>query len=116
MKSLFTLGALCLALGYAAPASAGCGLTVTFDNDLNASITILEVESKVTTGQWVTVYTTDFTVAAGKKAERAIETNAGCTLPQQLRVKYQKGSNTFYKTKGPIVTAVDRKITIEFDD
>ena len=100
----------------AGPANAGCGLTVTFDNDLNTSIKILEVEAKTSTGSWKAVYNTDFTVGRGKKVSKAIETNANCTLPHHLRVKYEKGNNTLYKTKGPLATAVDKKITIEFDD
>jgi hypothetical protein len=106
-------GALALT---ALPAHAGCGLTVTFDNDLKTSIKVLEVDSKTTTGSWSTVYTSDFTVDKGKKVVKAIETTAGCTLPQHLRVKYEKGSNTFYKTKGPLATVVDKQIRIEFDD
>lgn len=97
-------------------AHAGCGLTVTFDNDLNRSIKILEVEAKTTTGSWKTVYDDAFTVGAGNKTTKAIETNAGCALPHHLRAKYEKGKNTLYKTKGPIATAVDKKITMEFDD
>ena len=69
------------------PANAGCGLTVTFDNDLNTSIKVLEVEAKTSTGSWKTVYNTDFTVGSGKKVAKAIETNANCTLPHHLRVK-----------------------------
>ena len=98
------------------PVHAGCGLTVTFDNDLNTSIKILEVDAKTTTGSWKTVYDDSFTVGAGKKVTKAIETNAGCALPHHLRAKYEKGKNTLYKTKGPIATAVDKKITMEFDD
>jgi hypothetical protein len=105
-----------LLLVCAGAAHAGCGLTVTFDNDLNTSIKVLLVEAKTSTGLWNSVYTKDFTLASGKKTTKAIETNAGCTLPHHLRVKYEKGSNTFYKTKGPLATAVDKKINIEFDD
>lgn len=97
-------------------ASAGCGLTVTFDNDLNTSIKVLEVDAKTTTGSWKTVYDDAFTIAEGKKVTKAIETNAGCALPHHLRAKYEKGKNTLYKTKGPIATAVDKKINMEFDD
>jgi hypothetical protein len=63
------------------------------------------------------VYTADFTVASGKQAVRAIETSGGCGS-QHFRVKYSKGSssNTYYKTKGPVATVVDKKITMEFDD
>ena len=97
-------------------ANAGCGLTVTFDNDLNTSITVLEIDAKTTTGSWKTVYDNAFTIAEGKKVTKAIETNAGCALPHHLRAKYEKGKNTLYKTKGPIATAVDKKINMEFDD
>jgi len=97
-------------------ANAGCGLTVTFDNDLNTSIKILEIDAKTTTGSWKTVYDNAFTIAEGKKVTKAIETNAGCALPHHLRAKYEKGKNTLYKTKGPIATAVDKKINMEFDD
>ena len=97
-------------------ANAGCGLTVTFDNDLNTSITVLEIDAKTTTGSWKTVYDDAFTIAGGKKVTKAIETNAGCALPHHLRAKYEKGKNTLYKTKGPIATAVDKKINMEFDD
>ena len=100
----------------AGQANAGCGLTMTFDNDLNASITVLEVDDKTTTGSWKTVYDDVFTIAEGKKVTKAIETNAGCALPQHLRAKYEKGKNTLHKTKGPIATAVEKKINMEFDD
>lgn len=117
MKTILSVpAAALLAAAAMQPAHAGCGLTVTFDNDLKADIKVLEVDSKTTTGSWTTVYTSDFTVDKGKKVVKAIETTAGCTLPQHLRVKYEKGSNTFYKTKGPLATVVDKKITIEFDD
>jgi hypothetical protein len=116
MKPLAILAPLALAIGYTTPAAAGCGLTVTFDNDLNTTITVLEVEAKPTGGTYDTVYSNDFTVGSGNKVVKAIETTIGCAAPHNLRVKYKKGSNTLYKTKGPIVTAVDKKINIEFDD
>jgi hypothetical protein len=117
MKSLYKLGLLSLVLGYAAPASAGCGVELTLDNDLNTSIKVIEIEAMNTGGSWHTVYSTQFTVASGKKAVRAVETNGGCGS-QHFRVKYSKGNgnNTFYKTKGPVATLVDKKINIEFDD
>jgi len=108
--------ALFATVALAGPASAGCGLTVTFDNDMNKSITVLDVEAKVTGGTYSSVYDSAFTVGAGKKKTKAIETNAGCALPHHLRVKYEKGNNTLYKTKGPMATAVDKKIKMEFDD
>ncbi len=75
-------------------ANAGCGLTVTFDNDLNTSIKVLEVDAKTTTGSWKTVYNDAFTIAEGKKVTKALETNAGCALPHHLCAKYEKGKNT----------------------
>jgi hypothetical protein len=116
MRKLAFVAPLCLALGYASLANAGCGLTVTFDNDLNTDISVLDVEAKVTGGTYRVVHSADFNVGKGKKVVKAIETNEGCAAPHHLRVKYRKGSNTFYKTKGPIATAVDKKINIEFDD
>jgi hypothetical protein len=110
-KILRLSGLLALAVfgvvAVAGPAKAGCGLTVTFDNDLNTSIKVLKVEAKTSTGSWKIVYNDSFTVGAGKKVTKAIETNAGCTFPHHLRAKYEKGKNTLYKTKGPIATAVD---------
>jgi hypothetical protein len=114
--TLHVLGAALVMAATALPAHAGCGLTVTFDNDFKTAIKVLEVDSKTSTGSWSTVYSSDFTIDGGKKTTKAIETTAGCTLPQHLRVKYEKGNNTFYKTKGPLATVVDKKITIEFDD
>lgn len=108
--------ALSATVALTGPAIAGCGLTVTFDNDMNKKITVLDVEAKVTGGTYSSVYDSTFKVGAGKKKTKAIETNAGCTLPHHLRVKYEKGNNTLYKTKGPMVTAVDKKIKMEFDD
>ena len=108
--------ALFATLALAGPASAGCGLTVTFDNDMNKKISVLEIDTKATGGNYKTVYDKTFTVGAGKKKTKAIETNAGCALPHHIRVKYEKGNNTLYKTKGPMVTAVDKKIKMEFDD
>jgi hypothetical protein len=96
-------------------AHAGCGLTITFDNDMNAAITVLEVEAKPTGGTYQTVYSSDFSVGGGDKVVKAIETTIGCAAPHNLRVKYKKGGNTLYKSKGPIVTAVDKKISFEFD-
>ena len=116
MRKLAFMAPLCLALGYTGLANAGCGLTVTFDNDLNTDISVLEVEAKVTGGQYKVVHSTDFKVGKGKKVIKAIETNEGCAAPHNLRVKYKKGNNTFYKTKGPIATAFDKKINFEFDD
>ncbi|WP_342347530.1 hypothetical protein [uncultured Nitrospira sp.] len=104
------------ALATTGSANAGCGLTVTFDNDLNTSIQILEVDAKTTTGSWKTVYDDAFTIAEGTKVTKAIETNGGCAFPHHLRAKYEKGKNTLYETKGPIATAVDKKINMEFDD
>lgn len=115
MNTVIKLGATAL-LAVAGHAHAGCGLTVTFDNDLNVPIQVLVVEAKTSTGTWDPVYRKDFTLDSGKKTTRAIETDAGCTLPHHLRVKYEKGGNTLYKTKGPIATAVDKRVTIEFDD
>lgn len=116
MKSFVHAAPAVLLLGYAAQASAGCGLSVTFDNDMNQSITVLAVEAKPTGGNYEVVHRKDFTVDSGDKVTKAIETTIGCAAPHNLRVKYQKGSNTLYKTKGPIATAVDKKITFEFDD
>lgn len=107
---------LSLLLAAAGNAHAGCGLTVTFDNDLNVPIKVLVVEAKTSTGTWDPVYRQDFTLDSGKKTTRTIETDAGCSLPHHLRVKYEKGSSTLYRTKGPIATAVDKRVTIEFDD
>jgi hypothetical protein len=103
-------------LAAAGHAHAGCGLTVTFDNDLKVPIKVLVVEAKTSTGTWDPVYRKDFTLDGGNKTTRAIETDAGCTLPHHLRVKYEKGGSTLYRTKGPIATAVDKRVTIEFDD
>ncbi|MCA9471348.1 MAG: hypothetical protein MRJ96_09575 [Nitrospirales bacterium] len=97
-------------------ALAGCGLTLQFDNDLSKSITVLNIESKTSTGKWKSVYGEDFTVKSGKKVSKAIETNASCMMPHHLRVKYEQGKSTLYKTKGPLGTAVDKKYTFEFDD
>ena len=97
-------------------AIAGCGLTVTFDNDMNKKITVVEIDTKATGGNYRTVYDSVFTVGAGKKKTKAIETNVGCALPHHIRVKYEKGKNTLYKTKGPMATAFDKKIKMEFDD
>ena len=108
--------ALLVTVALAGPASAGCGLTVTFDNDMNKKITVLEIDTKATGGNYKTVYDNTFTVGAGKKKTKAIETNAGCALPHHIRVKYEKGNNTLYKTKGPMATAFDKKIKMEFDD
>lgn len=104
------------------PASAGCGLNVTFHNDIGISITVLNVESKTSTGKWKTVHSKKFTVPNNVALTKAIETDASCLFPHHLRVKYTtsekdsllKGSG--YKTKGPLATAVDKKYTFEFDD
>ncbi len=74
---VLTLSAIVVLTGQA---NAGCGLTVIFDNDFNTSIQVLEVDAKTTTGSWKTVYDDAFTIAEGKKATKAIETNAGCAL------------------------------------
>jgi hypothetical protein len=103
-------------LAVAGQAHAGCGLTVTFDNDLKVPIQVLVIEAKTSTCTWDPVYRKDFTLDSGKQTTRAIETDASCTLPHHLRVKYEKGGSTLYKTKGPIATAVDKRVTIEFDD
>ena len=108
--------ALSATIVLAGQAIAGCGLTVTFDNDMNKKITVLGIETKATGGKYKKVYKTVFSVGAGKKKTKAIETNAGCALPHHLRVKYEKGKNTLYKTKGPMATAFDKKIKMEFDD
>lgn len=115
MNTAIKLGSTLL-FAAAGPAYAGCGLTVTFDNDLKVPVKVLEVEAKTSTGSWDPVYRKDFTLDGGKKTTRAIETDAGCALPHHLRVKYEKGGSTLYKTKGPIATAVDKSVTIEFDD
>ena len=108
--------ALSATLAMSGQAIAGCGLTVTFDNDMNKKITVLGIDTKATGGKYKNVYNTVFTVGAGKKKTKAIETNKGCALPHHLRVKYKKGKNTLYKTKGPMATAFDKKIKMEFDD
>jgi hypothetical protein len=105
-----------LCFGAVSQAQAGCGLSITFDNNLNSSITVLEVEAKPTGGTYATVFANDFTVGSGNKVTKAIETTIGCAAPHNLRVKYKKGGNTLYKSKGPIVTAVDKKINFDFDD
>ena len=97
-------------------ALAGCGLTLKFDNDLSKSITVVNIESKTSTGKWKSVYGKDFTVKSGKKVSKAVETNASCMMPHHVRVKYEQGKSTLYKTKGPLATAVDKKYTFEFDD
>lgn len=108
--------ALSASVALTGQAIAGCGLSVTFDNDMNKKITVLEIDPKATGGNYKNVYDSVFTVGAGKKKTKAIETNAGCALPHHIRVKYEKGKNTLYKTKGPMATAFDKKIKMEFDD
>lgn len=105
-----------LGLALAAPVQAGCGLTVTFDNDTGKSVTIQEVDTKPTLGNYATVYTNDFTIGPGKKITKAIESNSGCGNPHHIRAKYKIGASTKYATKGPIVTAVDKKITLSIKD
>jgi hypothetical protein len=116
MKTLVKLLPLCVALGYASQASAGCGLTITFDNNMGKEITVLKVEAKPTGGTYSTVYSNDFTLGVGKKVTKAIETSIGCAAPHNLRVEYKKGGNTMYLSKGPLITAVDKKINLDFDD
>ncbi len=108
--------AMCGMFAIAGPASAGCGLTLKFDNDMSKSVKVVDIEAKTSTGKWKTVYGKDFTVKSGKKVSKAVETNASCMMPHHLRVKYEKGKSTLYKTKGPLGTALDKKYTFEFDD
>ncbi len=104
------------------PASAGCGLNVTFHNDIGISIIVLNVESKTSTGKWKTVHGKNFTVPHNVALTKAIETSASCLFPHHLRVKYttsEKASvlkSSRYKTKGPLATAINKKYTFEFDD
>ncbi len=96
-------------------AHAGCGLTLTFDNDAGQQATVLEIESKSAAGKYETVHKKNIEVAAGKKVDVAVETNVGCAMPQYVRAKYEIGKNTKYVSKGPLVTAVDKKFTLELD-
>ncbi|MGB0910551.1 MAG: hypothetical protein ACPGYT_09325 [Nitrospirales bacterium] len=114
-SSLFAIVMLGM-VALAGPASAGCGLTLKFDNDMSKSVTVVKIEAKTSTGKWKSVYGKDFTVKSGKKVSKAVETNASCMMPHHLRVKYEKGKSTLYKTKGPLGTALDKKYTFEFDD
>ncbi|MEZ5726627.1 MAG: hypothetical protein R3E48_00625 [Burkholderiaceae bacterium] len=116
MKSLAVVPAVAMAaMVYSASASAGCALTITFDNDLSKQVTVLQVDSLATAGKWKSAYTKDFTVGAGKKLSKAIEIPQGCGSTS-LRVKYKVGASSKYVNKGSIATLVKKKITIEFDD
>lgn len=99
---------------YAPPSDAGCGLTVTFENKTGVPIKVLEVDAQVSGAPWATVLGTDFTIPANGNVVKAIELKLGCGAPHGLRAKYEQGSNTKYEQKGPILTAVDRKITLTF--
>ena len=116
MKTILKTTMATVLFATAGAAHAGCGLTVTFDNDMKSDVTVLVVEAKTTGGTWDPVHKKNFTVESGKKTTLAIETDVGCTLPHHLRAKYEKNGNTLYNTKGPIITAVDKKITMEFED
>lgn len=96
-------------------AQAGCGLTITFDNESGQTATVLLVEAKGLAGQYESVHKKNFDVGAGKKVEQAIETVTGCVVPQYIRAKYKIGNSTKYASKGPLATAVDKKYTLELD-
>ena len=115
-KSLVRTAAVAATLSCSAAAWAGCGLTITFDNDTSREITVLEINAKTTTGTYQTVHRSDFKVGPGRKVAKAIETNAGCALPHKVRAKYTIGTTTTSVSKGPIATAVDKKITLEIDN
>lgn len=106
--------ALAVALLYAPPSDAGCGLTVTFENTTGSAITIIEVESAIVGAPYATVYTSDFSVPAHSSVSRAIELKTGCGPARLIRAKYRQGADEKFETKGPIATAVDRKITLTF--
>ena len=100
---------------YATPSDAGCGLTVTFENKTGVAITVLEVESQIPGMPWATVLPGDFNIPANGNVVKAVELKTGCASPHTLRAKYRQGTATKYEQKGPVVTAVDRKITIKFN-
>lgn len=104
-----------VALAWSAQAQAGCGLTLTFDNDAGQKATVLLIESKSAAGTYDSIHKKNVDVAAGKKVDVAVETTTGCTIPQYVRAKYQIGSSTKYVSKGPLVTAVDKKFTLELE-
>ena len=88
-KSLVRTAAVAATLSCSAAAWAGCGLTITFDNDTSREITVLEIDAKTTTGTYQTVHRSDFKVGPGRKVAKAIETNAGCALPHNVRGQVQ---------------------------
>jgi hypothetical protein len=112
IKKLVAALGLFATVAYAGDSDAGCGVTLTFVNGTGETITIQEVESKLGVAPWATVYTSDFTIAKDGNATRAIELKAACSPAHSFRVKYKKGSNTLYETKGPVATIVDKKINI----
>lgn len=112
IKKLVAALGLLATVAYAGDSDAGCGVTLTFVNGTGEAITIQEVESKIGIGAWATVYSSDFSIAKGSNATRAIELKAACSPAHSFRVKYKKGSNTLYETKGPVATIVDKTISI----
>lgn len=116
MKTKLFLGALIASasLLHTTPSDAGCALTVTFENKTGQALTVLELESQITGAPWASVLTGDFNVPANGSVSKAVELKLNCGPPHSLRAKFKQGANTGYETKGPILTAVDHKITITF--
>jgi hypothetical protein len=110
-KFVAALGLLAT-VAYARDSEAGCGVTLTFVNQSNEQITVLEVESRVSGATWAAVMTADVSVGAHANVARAIDLKTGCAPPHDIRVKYKKGASTLYETMGPVATMVDKKISI----
>lgn len=112
MKKLVATLGLLATVAYAQDSDAGCAVTVLFTNGGDGAVTVLEVETRVSLATWVTILSSDFNVPANGTATRAIELKTGCAPPHDFRVKFKRGNNTYYATKGPVATLVDRKIGI----
>lgn len=114
-KQLVASLSLFAALTYAHDSHAGCGVTLNMLNDGDSDITVLEVESKLVVpgAGFKTVGSSDVRIDAHKTVSRAYELDLGCAVaPRIFRIKYRRGNNEDFVTKGPFVTAVDRKFDI----
>ena len=89
--------------GISQSASAGCGVTITADNDENRSLTVDWEDSYVRTrtwgvaGPWKRIGSFDTVISANAQVSRAFTLDLSCNIDRQYKLEVEDGSGSFWE-------------------
>lgn len=96
----------------ASPAAAGCGVTITADNDENYQVTVNWAQSEVRTstvvlgqripGSWRTLSNYSTNIAAEAEVDRAFTLDLPCNIDRQYRLRVSGGGNTWWEYQNEV--------------